>query len=385
MSRHRKTLIFNRTDFPNRLIRHFSFYAAGFSMLFFCACSKKPSDSRAGKSEHSQAVPVIVATVEQETIPVELTGFGSVEAYANVSLKTQVTGILTAVHFIEGQAVKKGDLLLSIDSRQFEAALKLAQANLAKDKAQLKNAEKEAARQKDLLKKGFASQDDYDNALTAAESLRATVDADKALLENAALQLEHCSIRSPINGIIGSLYVDQGNLVKADDITVVTINQIVPIYVSFSFRQENLPEIRYHVAKGRLEVAVAGTSNKQQVAHGYLSFIDNAVDPETGTIRLRATFANEEQSLWPGQFVEVSLILTNEPNALAVPSRAVQTGQSGQFVYVVNSDQTVEARPVTVKRTINNQTVLEGVKAGEVVVTDGQLRLAPGAKVQIKN
>jgi len=354
-------------------------------MLFFCACSKKPSDSRAGKSEHSQAVPVIVATVEQETIPVELTGFGSVEAYANVSLKTQVTGILTAVHFIEGQAVKKGDLLLSIDSRQFEAALKLAQANLAKDKAQLKNAEKEAARQKDLLKKGFASQDDYDNALTAAESLRATVDADKALLENAALQLEHCSIRSPINGIIGSLYVDQGNLVKADDITVVTINQIVPIYVSFSFRQENLPEIRYHVAKGRLEVAVAGTSNKQQVAHGYLSFIDNAVDPETGTIRLRATFANEEQSLWPGQFVEVSLILTNEPNALAVPSRAVQTGQSGQFVYVVNSDQTVEARPVTVKRTINNQTVLEGVKAGEVVVTDGQLRLAPGAKVQIKN
>ena len=260
--------------------------------------------------------------------------------------------------------VKKGDLLLNIDPRPFEAALKLAQANLAKDEVQFKNAQKEAARQNELLKKGFSSQADYDNAITAAETLRATADADKASVENAALQLEYCSIRSPIDGITGKLAVEQGNLVKLNDITVVTINQVTPIYVGFSFRQESLPQIQDYMSKGKLEVVATAKGDKPQVAHGYLSFVDNAVDTNTGTIRLRATYTNEDKSLWPGQFVKVSLILINEPNAIIVPSQAIQTGQSGQFIYVVKSDQTVEVRPVTTRRIIDSQTVVEGLRAG---------------------
>jgi membrane fusion protein, multidrug efflux system len=364
-----------------RFLYQFSFTVAVCGILGMAGCSKSPS----AEQGRDQAVPVTVATVEQKTVPIELNGFGTVEEYAGVAVKAQVTGILTAVHFTEGQMVKKGDLLLSIDPRSFEAALKLVQANLAKDEVQLKNAEKEATRQEDLLKKGFASQADYDNAVTTAEALRATVDADKALVENAALQLEYCSIRSPIDGTTGKLAVEQGNLVKLNDITVVTINQIVPIYVSFSFRQESLPQIQDYMSKGKLEVIAAAKGDKPQVAHGYLSFVDNTVDTNTGTIRLRATFTNEDKSLWPGQFVQVSLVLTNEPNAIIVPSQAIQTGQSGQFIYVVKSDQTVEARPVTTRRIINSETVVDGLKVDETVVTDGQLRLVPGAKVQIKH
>jgi len=364
-----------------RFLYQFCFSIAVFGIFLIGGCSKDPLTEQGG----DQAVPVTVATAEQKTVPIELNGFGTVEEYAGVAVKAQITGILTAVHFTEGQMVKKGDLLLSIDSRPFEAALKLAQANLARDEVQFKNAQKEAARQDELLKKGFSSQADYDNAITAAEALRATADADKAAVENAALQLEYCSIRSPIDGITGKLTVDQGNLIKLNDITVVTINQVAPIYVGFSFRQESLPQIKDYMSKGTLEVIATGTSDTPQAAHGSLSFVDNAVDTSSGTIRLRATFPNEDKSLWPGQFVKVSLILANEPNAIVVPSQAIQTGQSGQFIYVVKSDQTVDARPVTTKRIIDSQTVVEGLRAGETVITDGQLRLVPGAKVQIKN
>ena len=364
-----------------RFLYQLSFAVAVCGILMVAGCSKGPSTQQGD----DQAMPVTVATVEQKTVPIELNGFGTVEEYAGVAVKAQVTGILTTVHFTEGQTVKKGDLLLSIDPRPFNAALKLAQANLAKDEVQLKNAEKEAVRQNDLLKKGFASQADYDNAVTAAEALRATADADRAAAENAALQLEYCSIRSPIDGIAGKLAIDQGNLVKLNDITVVTINQVVPIYVGFSFRQETLPQIKDYMSKGTLAVIATGTADTPQAAHGNLSFVDNAVDTGSGTIRLRATFPNEDKSLWPGQFVKVCLILTDEPNAIVVPSQAIQTGQSGQFIYVVKSDKTVEARAVTTRRSIDSQTVVEGVQAGEMVVTDGQLRLVPGAKVQIKN
>ena len=350
-------------------------------VLIWLSCSRKSSQN----TGQEQTVPVVVAAVEQKTVPVELTSFGTVEAYSSIAIKSQVTGILNAVHFTEGQDVNEGDLLLSIDPRPSEADLKAAQANLAKNEVQLKNAEKEVARQKDLLGKGFAAQGDYDTSVTVAETFRAAVGADKAAVENAMLQLEYCSIRSPVTGHIGSLLVNRGNLVKLNDISVATIKQIVPVYVSFSVSQQYLPDIQEYMSVGKLEVIVTIPSDKQQKVQGFLSFVDNAVDTGTGTIRLRATFTNETRSLWPGQFVNVNLVLTNEPNAIIVGSAAVQTSQTGQFVYVVKPDQTVELRPVTVKRTINNHTVLEGVRPGETVVTDGQLRLAPGVKVQIKN
>jgi membrane fusion protein, multidrug efflux system len=350
--------------------------------IVLAGCSKKTPNAPA---PNTQAVPVLTATVEQKTVPIEISGFGIVENYATVSLKTQVTGILNDVNFTEGQMVKKGNLLLKIDSRSFDAALKLAKANLDKDTVQLKNADKEASRQKELLDKGFASQNEYDNAITAAEVLRAAIEADKASVETAQLQLEYCTIYSPIDGIIGKLSVDKGNLVKLNDITVVTIRQIVPIYVSFAFRQEYLPQIREYMSKGNLEVIAKSTADNSQEERGVLSFVDNAVDLSSGTIPMRATFANEKKSFWPGQYVKLSAILTNEPNAIVIPSAAVQTSQTGQFVYVVKSDDTVEMRNVTVRNTVNNDSVVDGLNAGETVVTDGQLRLVPGAKVQIKN
>jgi multidrug efflux system membrane fusion protein len=283
--------------------------------------------------------------------------------------------------------VKKGDLLLSIDPRQPQAALKMAQANLQKDEAQLKNADKEAARQIELLRKGYASQDVYDKSMTAAETLRAAVAADKAAIENAMLQLDYCSVRSPIDGCIGILYVNQGNLVKANDTSVVSIKQIDPIYVSFRVPEQHLPAIQKHMARSDLDVKVVQPYDMQEPIHGSLTFVDNTVDDSanTRTIRLRATFSNGDRRLWPGQYVNVVLTLTEEPNSMVVPSQSIQTGQNNQFVYVVKSDQTVEARPITVKRAMNNETVVEGLQAGEVVVTDGQLRLVPGARVQIKN
>jgi multidrug efflux system membrane fusion protein len=327
---------------------------------------------------------VTVATVQQRTTPVAVPSFGTVEAYADVEVRAQATGILEQVHFTEGQMVKKGDRLLAIDPRQPQANLKLAQANLEKDQAQLKNAEREAARQTELLQKGFASQDVYDQAITSVETLQAAVSADKAAIENAALQLDYCSICSPVDGCAGRLLIHRGNLVKANDASVVTIRQVDPIYVSFWVQEQHLPAIRKNMARGALDVAVSLSGEEQEPIHGALSFIDNTVDPEQRTIHLRATFANQDQRLWPGQYVKVLLTIAREPNSILVPSQAIQPGQSGRFVYVVKSDQTVETKPVVVKRDVGNEAVVEGVKAGDTVVTDGQIRLVPGARVQIK-
>lgn len=365
------------------------------SLLLVGACSKRPANEKsmrqnAGQNSKSppradSGVPVTVATVEQKTTLVEITSFGTAEAYANVELRSQVTGVLTGVHFIEGQMVKKGDLLLSIDPRQEQAALKMAQANLQKDQAQLENAEKEAARQTELFHKGFTSQDEYDKSETTVETMRAAVGADKAAIENAMLQLDYCSIRSPIDGRTGSLHVHQGNLVKANDTSVVSIMRIEPIYVSFWVPEQYLPAIQKYMSVNELDVKVKRPHEDEEPIHGSLTLVDNAVDADNRTIHLRATFSNKDQSLWPGQYVDVVLTLNREPNSIVVPSQSIQTGQNNQFIYVVKPDQTVEARPVTVKRSMNNETMVEGVQVGEVVVTDGQLRLVPGARVQIKN
>jgi len=331
----------------------------------------------------SPAVPVSVAKVTQQALPLEMSSFGTAEANMSVTIKSQVAGILTKIYFKEGQEVNKGDLLVSIDSRSFDAELKAAQGTLEKDEAQLRNAEKEASRQTELLKKGYASQNDYDNSVTAVESLKATVDSDKAAVENAAIQLDYCSIRSPIDGVIGAISVDQGNLIKEKDITIASINQISPIKISFTLPQQYLPSIRKYMAENTLEVIASIPGAEDQVpVRGSLLFIDNSVDTGTGTIKLWGLLQNKRHMLWPGQFVNVVLVLAQEPNVIVVPSQAVQNGQQGQYVYVVKADNTVEVRPVTVQRTADNSSVVKGVNPGETVVTDGQLRLMPGAKVQ---
>ena len=346
---------------------------------------KKPETGR--RSEGRPAVPVMVAAVSQKNIPVQLEAVGSVEAYSTVSVRTQVTGTVMQVHFKEGQDVKQGDLLFTVDTRPFEATLKQAEANLARDAAVLANAREQARRYAELVKKQYVSQEQYDQVKTNADALEASVDADKAAIENARVQLSYCRMFSPVTGRTGSLLVNEGNLVRTNDATaLVTINQISPIYVTFSVPEQNLSEIKRRLIGGKLKVQAIVPQSEDRAEEGELSFIDNTVDRTTGTIRLKATFANSQRRLWPGQFVKAVLKLTDQPNAIVVPSQAVQTGQEGQHVFVVRQDSGVEIRPVVVSRTLDGDSVVEkGLQPGEQVVTDGQFLLGPGSKVQVKN
>jgi multidrug efflux system membrane fusion protein len=356
--------------------------AAILSLLTTCSKSSSPDQSQPGGL--GQAAPVTVALVVQKTVPIELRAIGTVAAYNSTAVKAQVGGVITAVHFREGQHVKAGDLLFSIDSRPYANAVKQAEGILARDSAQLKNAIKEADRSKVLLQRALISQEDYDSSQANAEALKGLVQADRAGLANARLNLEYCSITAPGDGITGQRLVDPGNVLKANDAALVVINQIRPIYVNFSVPQQNLPEIREHLAQAKLPVRalISGLSEPEE---GDLTLIDNAVDPATGTVLLKGTFPNRDERLWPGLFVNVVLTLAQRENALVVPSRAVQTGQQGTYVYVVKPDQTVELKLVKVAFTLDDQAVVEqGVEPGEQVVTDGQLRLVPGAKVEIK-
>lgn len=341
-----------------------------------------------GKSQPPKkpAVPVTAAAVIQKTVPVQLTAIGNVEAYSTVSVKSQIGGILTRVHFKEGQDVNKGDLLFTIDPRPYEAALKQAEANLAKDTAQLENARVEVHRYEELVKKGYVAQQQYDQIRTNAASLEATVNADKAQVENAGLQLKYCYIYSPITGRTGNLIANEGNLIKANaDNPMVVINQIQPVYVSFSVPEQYLAEIKKYMSDGKVKVEAIITKDEDHPVEGVLTFVDNAVDISTGTIKLKATFGNKDRRLWPGQFVNVIMTLTTQPNAVIVPSQAIQTGQKGQYVFLIKKDLTVEIRPVVIARTMNGEAVVErGLQPGDKVVTDGQLRLVPGAKVELK-
>ncbi|MEK6601319.1 MAG: efflux RND transporter periplasmic adaptor subunit [Candidatus Binatota bacterium] len=332
-----------------------------------------------------QAVPVHVANVVQKTIPVELRAVGTVEAYSTVSVRSQITGSLTRVHFKEGRDVQKGDLLFTIDPRPFEAALKQAEAILARDVAQLENALQQARRYEELVKKQYVSQEQYDQIRTNAGALEAVVQADKAAVENARVQLSYCYIYSPVTGRTGSLLVSEGNVVRVNDATpLLVINQVSPIYVNFTLPEQHLSEIKRRMDGGKLSVE-ANRQNENLDEQGVLSFVDNAVDRTTGTIRLKATFANGSRRLWPGQFAQVALTLSNQPDAIVIPSQAVQTGQDGQHVFVLKSDSAVELRSVVVSRTLDGEAVIEkGLQPGEKVVTDGQFLLGPGSKVQVK-
>jgi multidrug efflux system membrane fusion protein len=348
---------------------------------FIPACSGKPA-----QAPPRPPVPVMEGTVVQKTVPVQIRAIGNVEAYSTISVKSQIGGILTNVHFREGQDVGKGALLFTIDPRPYEAALKQADANLAKDSAQFKNARVEVTRYEELVKKGYVAQEQYDQIRTNSDALEATVNADKAQVENARLQLKYCYIYSPISGRTGNLMANQGNLIKANaDTAMVVVNQIQPIYVTFSVPEQYLNEIKKYMAGGKLAVDAFMSKGDVKPEHGVLTFVDNTVDTATGTIKLKGTFVNKDKRLWPGQFVDVFLTLTAQPDAIVVPSEAIQVGQSGTYVFVIKKDLTVEARPVVVDRALDGESVIaKGLQEGEKVVTDGQLRLVPGAKVEIK-
>ncbi len=343
-----------------------------------------------GKTEAPRTpppVPVSVARVAQKTIPVQLTGIGNVEAYSTVAVKARVGGELMQAFFKEGQDVNKGDLLFRIDPRPYEAALAEAKARLAKDLALAKKAEEDARRYSSLIQKQVVSQEQYDQVRANLASLEAAVKADEAAVESARLQLSYCSIYAPISGRTGSLLAHPGNLIKANDDnkSMVVIRQIQPIYVAFSVPEHYMGEIRRHWASGPLKVKASPRDGNAPPLEGELTFMENSVDMATGTILLKATFSNQDKSLWPGQFVDVALLLTFQRDASVVPSQAVQTGQKGPYVFLVREDLTVEQRAVEVGRTVDGETLIEkGLEPGDLVVTDGQLRLFTGARVEIK-
>ena len=355
--------------------------AIGIAAYFMRDGSAKERNAR----RPSPGVPVSVAAALQRDVPFKIGAIGNVEPYSTVAVKARVDGQILEVGFREGQQVSKGQILFRIDPRPFEAALKQAEANARRDAAARDQAASQAKRYKELLDKNFVSTEAYAQFATNAQTADAVARASQAALENARLNLAYCTILSPIDGYTGRVLLQAGNLVKANDANpLVIINQVRPIYVTFSVPEQQLPEIRKYRAAGRLPVEATAPGTEKPLAEGRLVFVDNTVDPATGTIKLRAQFENRDLALWPGQFVQVSLRLFEEAGAILVPATAVQTGPDGQYVYVIDAGATARVRPVTVERTEGDFSVVKGVKAGERVVTSGALRLVPGAKVRVR-
>ncbi len=429
----------------SRQLRVFSPLAYLFVAALLWGCSN--GESNPGQTKNGSArngVPVTVETAAQQTVPVQVRVVGTVQAYASVTLKSQLDAEVAQVHITEGQAVKKGDLLFTLDRRPWEAALRQAEANLgrdtaqlqqteaavaqtmaaeaqaeanlARDTAQLENATAQLRRYQGLIDDGAISKELYDQVRTNAAALEATTQADRAALtnarasiraaqatveniksviqadhavvENVRVQLGYTIIRAPMDGRAGNLLVRVGSAVKARDDTaqMLVLNQIHPIYVSFSVPEQYLSDIKKYLAARTIRVEAMPRGQDGPPAIGELTFVNNTVDAATGTIQLKATFANPGDTLWPGQFVNVVLTLTNQADVIVIPSQAVQTGQQGQYVYVVRPDSTVELRLVAVGRRVGDVTVIDkGVAAGDKVVTDGHLRLVGGAHVEVKN
>lgn len=370
-------------------------------------CSKQQAQQMGGMPP----VPVSVAVAAQEAVPLQVRAIGTVEPSSTVQIKSQVAGELLSVKFTEGHDVSKGDPLFEIDPRPYQEALAQAvaavakdkallaqsQANLAREVAQSKAAEADAQRYEQLAKEGVAPQMQAVQQRATSDALQESIKADQAAIESAKaalasdqsavarakLDLSYCRIQSPVSGRTGNLLVHPGNLIKANDVALVVINQISPVFVSFGVPDEQLAAIKQRSAQEKLAVQASTDAEPDKAARGRLTVIDNTVDTNTGTIRLKAVFDNNERVLWPGQFVNVVMTLDTDSHATVVPSEAVQDGQRGQFIFVVKADQTVESRSVTVTRTIGRKAVIaKGVTPGETVVTDGQLRLFPGAKIQ---
>jgi multidrug efflux system membrane fusion protein len=339
-----------------------------------------------GPAPGAEPVPVRVAEAAVRDVPIELHAIGNVEPIATVSLRAQVDGRVETIHFAEGQQVAEGDLLFSLDRRPLAAALQQARANLARDRAQASYAETQARSYRDLYGQGVASKQQYDQLEAAARVQAATVEADRAAALKAELDLSYATLRAPIAGRTGSLSVHPGDVVKANDTLMVVIHQLAPIYVSFAVPEQDLQEVRARMAERPLEVrAAADEPVGAPFQRGELSFVDNQVDRTTGTVRMKASFANQDRTLWPGEFVHVAIVLREEQGAVVVPSQAVQTGPQGPFVFVVRPDASVEVRAVTLGPTVGGESVVgDRLRPGERVVTDGQVRLVPGAKVQLR-
>jgi len=377
-------------------------------ILMASGCRSTPQAQSGGPS--FPPVPVSTGKAAEESVPIDLESVGNVESSSTVEVKAQVAGPLMAVRFAEGANVKQGDLLFEIDPRPFrealrqteaavakdEAQLRVAEANAARSRAQLKNAQAEATRFEQLSKEGISTRQQEDQVRTAAEvaehsvradeasieSIRASLESDRAAVEQAKLNLAYCEIRAPISGRAGNLLVHPGNLVKANaDNALVIVNQISPVFVTFGVPERYISAISLQQSRHKLTVEASPDKDSRQTLQGTLAVIDNTVDPNTGTIRLKAIFDNRDDGLWPGQFVNVSLTIATR-TAIVIASEAVQIGQNGSFVYVVKSDQTVEPRPIVVGQSKAGKVIVEkGLNAGETVVTDGQSRLFPGAKI----
>jgi multidrug efflux system membrane fusion protein len=361
--------------------------AVAVSVTSGCAAEDQPATASAGGGRGVGApVPVTTAPVVRKPMPIEISVIGTAEAFSNVAIRSQITGQLETVNFTEGDDVQQGQVLFTLDRRPLELALREAQANLERDTARAENAAVMAKRYEDLAKRGIATREQVDTSRADMNALNATVSADKAAVENATVQLDYATIKAPISGRTGALMVHEGNLVRANDTTaLVTINQILPISVAFAIPEARLPDLKRYMARGSLRVTASPPNDEGPAAVGRIAFVDNAVDENTGTIRIKGTFPNSDRRLWPGQFVNVVVTLTTDPDAIVVPSVAVQTGQQGTYVFVVKPDQTVEMRTVTVNRSSGTQTVLTGgVQSGDTVVTDGHLRLVPGSRISVK-
>ena len=378
-------------------------------------CSKQsgaPGGAGAAGGAATPDAPVRVAVVEQKQVPIQRQTIGNVEAFATIDVKAQVSGELMEVGFKEGDEVAEGQVLFVIDRRPYEAELREREAELARAEALTQQARANRAenasraeyartqfeRDKGLLEKGMVTQEEYDASLSQAEAAKASVSADeagiasagesvamaRAAIETAKLNLDHCTITSPIAGRTGALLIHKGNLVKANDDTLVNITQRKPIYVSFTLPEKYLSEIRNRMAAGPVEIEAMAAQGQATPSVGTLSMIDNTVDQRTGTIRIKATFENADEQLWPGQFVEVKVRLSLQDNAIVAPSRAVQSGQSGPFTYVLKPDSTVELRQVKTGVTVGTDVMIEeGLQPGETVVVEGQLRLSNGAKARV--
>ena len=331
-------------------------------------------------------MPITTASVEQRTVQLDIRVIGSVEPSQTVAVRAQITGELVAVTFKEGDDVQKGQVIFELDRRPLEAALDQAQANLERDIATTLNAKSSAARYQDLQQRGIATREQADQSRTTATALDATVAADRAAVANARVQLQYATIKAPFSGRTGSLMVHLGNLVRANDVTpLVVLNQVAPVNVVFGIPENRLLELKRYMSKGTLKVWAAAPDDDGPPSSGAITFVDNAVDPTTGSIKIKGSFPNANRHLWPGQFVNVIVTLTTVPNAVVVPAAAVLTGQRGPYVVVVKADRTVEFRPVKVGRIVDDGTVIsDGLKSGETVVTDGHIRLVPGSRISVK-
>jgi multidrug efflux system membrane fusion protein len=388
------------------------FFLQGMLLAAFClsvSCTEKKAEAI-----QREPPPVTVATVERKTVPVEISVIGTVEPYSRVEIKTRVAGQLEQVHFREGQDVKQGDLLFTIDPRRFQTALQEAeanlsreeamliqlQANLARDQAEAEFAQSQARRYRKLVDEGISSPEQADQFETSAkvraeaveagkaalDTARAAVQADEAAVRSARVQLGFCTVTSPLTGRTGALLVHEGNIVKENETVLVTINQLTPTYVNFAVPERYLPEIRKQMAARPLRVEARIRSDESQPVAGTLTFIDNAVDETTGTIRLKGTFENSDRRLWPGEFVDTTLRISAQVDVAVAPARSVQTGLDGQFVFVVPPYHVAHLRPVVGGRTSGLDMVIEkGVEPGELVITDGHIRVAPEMKVAVRN